>query len=193
MKNVILLFLLLCSFIGCKKVEKNVEIDNPSDKVVTISFNDQPEITLQPNEFKKVMIPFGDQKIIVNGGKPVEVYLDEKKNYLINPTYEEYYIKKVPYFTDYRAEDNYRKQYGDMKSKIRDMEFIGVDVSPLPKALVIQKQWDFGLEEEMTKYLQPQNRNINGGQNFYVSKKIIRFVDILKEIMIEKEEEFIVK
>jgi len=94
---------------------------------------------------------------------------------------------------DYRAEDNYRKQYGDMKSKIRDMEFIGVDVSPLPKALVIQKQWDFGLEEEMTKYLQPQSRNINGGQNFYVSKKIIRFNDILEEILMEKKEEFIVK
>jgi hypothetical protein len=192
MKNVILLFLLLCSFIGCKKVEKNVEIDNPTDKVVTISFNDQPEITLQPNEFKKVMIPFGDQKIIVNRGKPVEVYLDEKKNYLINPTYEVYYLEKVPFFTHPSAEKNYLNQYGFKRSKIENLEIQG-DFTPLGKSLIIEKQWDFGLNEEIKSEISFRSGKVSTDQGYVIARKINRvndiFLSIFKKAMGKRKEE----
>lgn len=176
-------FLLLTSIllISCDPAPKLITIDNPTDQSVTVKFEQMEAITIQPNETKKINFIHKTEKISVNNGEPVEIKFDPKKEYLINPTKSEYYIWKVPYFLAVTGEKAYQKQYGEPTTEI-DGIIIPGDFTVLPKSLVIEKQWDYAIDQDPKPKLKFESIP---AEKYYIVKKIISKKEIINYVLLD--------
>jgi len=178
MKNLLLLVAISLVLFTCEAPVKNILIDNPSDKEITIEIGDDPVIKIGPHQSKEVEIKFGKRNISVNGGEAEKIHLDKEKDYLLNPLKETYYIQYAKFFTSDKIMKEYFK-YNDDKSDFEGME-IGGDYRKIANKILIEKSWKFGLDSPITNEIGIRAKK---AKDFYTLKKIHRKVDLEKIIM----------
>ena len=174
-----ILFTLL--IFSCSAPVKEVVIDNPSAEAITVEFDNNEIFNLEPGEFRTISLKFGKRTISVNNQAAEEIILDEKKNYLINPLRETYYVQTARYFESERASDRYYENHYPEKSTIEGIE-VGGEYKKVGGEFLIKKNWDFGLDREMSPELSMKSAPIRG---HITARKIHRKQTLVDEIMEE--------
>ena len=180
MRLLILFFCGFCMITSCKETVKEVTIDNPSDTPVVVKFENMDPVRIPALGKVSTAVTFGKQMIQVDDQEPVEVFLDEEFDYLINPTLSQYYIENVLYIIAGYGRKNYEKDYGtSRKSMIGRIEVEG-DFEKIEPALLIRKRWLFDLDVAPTMQVQT-NRDMARG--YKIVKRIVREKDIRSEMV----------
>ena len=92
---------------ACNSKPKEILVDNPTEKSISIKFDQTENIILLPGEMKTISIIFGKEKLVVNDDKIYEIILDNNKEYFLNPGLETYYIENIIY----RSEKGIKQYY----------------------------------------------------------------------------------
>lgn len=177
MKKLLTLFFALTLFFSCQQPTKKVLIDNPSEEKITIVIDEIRTYNLEAHQSREIEIKFGKRSLKVNNNEPVEIYLDRKKDYMINPLNETYYIEDVMFFISDQAREEYMR-YNPPTSKIEGVEVNG-QFKKIEGNFLIEKSWKFGPDDPpMGKIGVNTPRNISS----YALKKIHRKVDLLNRM-----------
>ena len=173
-QNILLLYALIISLTACKPDPKEIQIDNPTENPITVKFEQTDEMTILPGEVKTISLIFGKENLLVNRDKKYEILLDNKKDYLLNPSLETYYIQTIAYGT-YQGMKHYRNNYGDPKSEVYGMTVEG-DFKEIKSKLILEKNWDFSSTE--TPYGSIQKTSAD---EYILVKKLHRGSDLMKK------------
>ena len=118
-----------------------------------------------------------NENIVING-KSFSLDLDNNYNYLLNPTFHNYYIEKVPYFNSSSGENKFRNDYGDPKSEIGQYQVSGI-FEKIDSTLLIKKNWTIGLGDSTRAQVGIKTR---APQGYYLIDKLHREKDLLDTI-----------
>lgn len=188
MKKITLYLFVFIVFASCKEAIKPVLIDNPSDSAVVLQFGDGNEITVKAGEKMEAPVQFGKTTLRIDGGDAMDIELDSEREYLINPTFENYYIQNLVYFYSNRAKDDYEDKFGIQKSTVGGYEVNG-SFDEIDSLLVIPKTWVFGLDQTPS-----QSGRGSTSKGYTKVKKLHRetdLTDMLQAQMMEMLEELI--
>lgn len=92
-EKIALYTLIILFAFSCKKPIVNVKIDNPTNKILLVKFDDMEQIEIHPYQTKKLYLESGKRNIIVNSSKEEKIEFNSELEYLINPLKETYYIE----------------------------------------------------------------------------------------------------
>ena len=171
---------------SCSQPVKDVIIDNPTEEEIKIQLDGSDEITIPAGEKVIVPVKFGKQNLVINGSEAVEINLDKKLDYVMNPTQSQYYIENMVYTTSNRGRKQYFEDYGRMTSKVGAWEIEG-DYEKIKPDYLIQKSWVFGLDEGATNQVQI---SINPTKGYKTVRRLVREKDILAQVRTQLLDEF---
>ncbi|NNE13530.1 MAG: hypothetical protein HKN51_01055 [Saprospiraceae bacterium] len=176
-------FFLLAS---CSQPIKLIIVDNPTDESITFQFGDGETFTIDANKKETFEVPFGKSTVIINGSETHEIDLDAEREYVLNPSLEDYYLQKIIYFMSARAEKKYIEDYGEIKSEIDGREVNG-DFTKIDGKLAIPKNWTYGLDEEPKEQATVK---FAGGKTHVSTNKLHRQKDLLAVIDLQLQQSF---
>lgn len=164
------------SFLACNSKPKEILVDNPTEKSISIKFDQSEKIIILPGEMKTISLIFGKEKLVVNDDKEYEIILDSNKEYLLNPGLETYYIENIIYGSE-KGIKQYYKNYGVKKFQI-DSFIIEGEYEEIKSKLLIEKNWTFSFNET------PFNKvkQVSSDEYFKV-RKLHRGADMRKQIL----------
>lgn len=140
------LIFIIIGFSACNSKPKDILVDNPTEKSISIKFDQTENINLLPGESKIISLNFGKENLVVNGDKKYELVLDKNKDYLLNPGLETYYIETIVYGSPVGIKQYY-SNYGVHKSEI-DNFLIEGEYEEIKSKILIEKSWYFSFDEE---------------------------------------------
>ncbi len=175
--------------LSCKQPIKDIIIDNPSSESIELLFNEQRKIEVPPNSKFPISIKFGKISIRINQGNIIKLHLDEDKDYVINPSLSQYYIENIVYSLSARGKEKYQSDYGQIKSKIGNIEVNG-DFTKLDPTILMEKTWLFDLDQEPSAVV---GIEINPKRGYKTCKRIVRESDIFDQLTNSLIEELNIK
>ena len=179
MKRNILFWWQLIFIVGlsaCNSKPKEILVDNPTEKSISIKFDQTEKIIILPGEMKTISLIFGKENLIVNDDKKYEIILDSNKDYLLNPGLETYYIENIIYGSE-KGLKQYYKSYGVKKFQI-DSFIIEGEYEEIKSKLLIEKNWTFSFNETPFDKV----KQVSTDEYFKV-RKLHRGTDLRKQIL----------
>lgn len=161
---------------ACNSKPKEILVDNPTEKSISIKFDQTENIIILPGEKKMISLNFGKENLIVNGDKKYELTLDTNKDYLLNPGLETYYIENIIYGTAV-GKKQYERNYGVQKSDIGEFIIEG-EYEEIKSKILIEKSWSFSFDEIASNRV----KKISNDEYFKV-RKLHRGTDLRKKIL----------
>ncbi|MFK8054949.1 MAG: hypothetical protein AB8F78_02415 [Saprospiraceae bacterium] len=177
----ILLCLLLFSCNQSPELVKFVRIDNPGEEVVTVSFDDGPELSLAPGETQEISVRSGSRKFRINNEEQVEIHLDADSSYLLNPTRASYVLETISYFPSTEAAERYYEDHQGVTVDIFGFQFEG-QYEKIESKLVMPRNWAYGIGYTATPKV---NLNKIPRKGYIQKKQLHREIDLYKKIMME--------
>jgi len=164
------------SLSACNSKPKEILVDNPTEKSISIKFDQTENIIILPGEKKIISLNFGKENLVVNGDKKYELTLDTNKDYLLNPGLETYYIENIIYGTAV-GKKQYERNYGVQKSDIGEFIIEG-EFEEIKSKILIEKSWSFSFDEKASNRV----KKISNDEYFKV-RKLHRGTDLRKKIL----------
>ena len=174
-------FSLILTLVSCSQPTRNVIIDNSSSFDITVKFDQTEIIYIMARSKVTVLLKFGKQQLYVNDDPPVDIYLDKDYDYVINPTFRNYYIENVVYTFSPKGGENYLKDYGQITSKVGQREVNG-DYRLITPSLAMAKTWSYGLDDPISGVVQTTS---DARRGYKFVKRLVRESDVEAMAMAE--------
>lgn len=181
-----LLIVILLASLSCTKSSKIVQVDNPTEQAISFVVDKEDPITIEPNETKEVILLSGSHNITIND-KNFKIYIDSKKDYLLNPSFSNYVLSQTMYHTDNPKDKAVIEMYKKMKESNPELDkipFGKIEINEMSisgnlkttREFLIEKIWDFSVNQPLPK----QMKSKKVGDDIV---KIYRESDYLKELI----------
>lgn len=133
-----------------------VRVDNPTNEIIKVAFENGYEVHIEPYKSKRLSFDELKSSISINDQEAESFELEKGKEYILNPSKESYFIEAFEYGTEYSAvlagQDKSKKglpfNFASVDDKIVAGYFKEVN------DLVIEKQWDWGLDKIVPKQIE---------------------------------------
>ncbi len=145
----------LFSLAACSS--RDLEIDNPTDKAIMISFGDEAPMEIKRYTNKKIQVKRGMVEVAVDGNSIGEYDFSQKGDFLLNPTLSKYYIEEALYGDDQSAfQQQLLKDKGiDLSPYAYDTqifvfgEVVYIGHAKVDSTFMIKDNWQYGVQSDL--------------------------------------------
>lgn len=145
----------LLSLAACSS--RNLEIDNPTNKAISVSFGEGEAMEIKRYGNKQIQVKSGLVEVFVDGNSIGEHDFSQKGDYLLNPTLSKYYIEEALYGDDQSAiQQKLLKDQGiDLSPYTYETQFfvfgevIYIGNAKLDSSFMIKDNWQYGVQSDL--------------------------------------------
>ena len=145
--RILTLLAFIALFSSCTQ-KKTLIIDNPTRKVIEVSFEEGLKRTIEAKGQERIVITQPTTTVYLNGNKVGDITFDSDNEYLLNPTLTNYYIEEVTYGGSMHSTPKGTKNdIVETQLQFDDVPFTGYVRKD--NSLLISKMWKYGVDDDL--------------------------------------------
>ena len=186
--------LCLLLFTACGDSNKILEIDNPTEEAINLSFDDGAQaFMLEGGQNTQIVLTQGKHQVKINDGEAIEIDVPSRGDYLFNPTKSNYILEEIWYGPESAQammemfEKQGRTNMLNHKLPKDTIEILGFPIEGHYKKiegdLMIKQVWEIGVQEEPPATIQIESTNSFGEGIVKISRENEYIMQLLNSAM----------